>query len=141
MTSQVTSGFGTISGTLNRGKLTSSSFTQSASTRLPGRNHGLRFGMVNRAPLCDGYTPHRWSSWAIAARTERMRLGTNLMLSLVDPVRIAEDAATLSLISGGALISELVRYRQLEFDQFDARSPITEFSRRGYRNYSSWLVR
>ena len=48
----------------------------------------------------DGYTPSPLVIHAaIAARTERMRLGTNLMLlPLADPVRMAEDAATLSLI-------------------------------------------
>ena len=49
----------------------------------------------------DGYTPSPLVIHAaIAARTERMRLGTNLMLlPLADPVRMAEDSATLSLIS------------------------------------------
>ena len=49
-----------------------------------------------------------------------MRLGTNLMLlPLHDPVRVAEDAATLSLVSGGRFdLGVGIGYRQLEFDQF-----------------------
>ena len=48
----------------------------------------------------DGYTPSPLViAAAIGARTKRMRIGTNLMiLPLHNPVRIAEDAATLSLL-------------------------------------------
>jgi alkanesulfonate monooxygenase SsuD/methylene tetrahydromethanopterin reductase-like flavin-dependent oxidoreductase (luciferase family) len=69
----------------------------------------------------DGYTPSPLVIHAaIAARTQRMRLGTNLMLlPIADPVRIAEDAATLSLISGGRFdLGVGIGYRQMEFDQF-----------------------
>jgi alkanesulfonate monooxygenase SsuD/methylene tetrahydromethanopterin reductase-like flavin-dependent oxidoreductase (luciferase family) len=69
----------------------------------------------------DGYTPSPLLlASAIGARTRRMRLGTNLMLlPLHDPVRIAEDAATLSLVSGGRFdLGVGIGYRQLEFDQF-----------------------
>ena len=69
----------------------------------------------------DGYTPSPLVlAAAIAARTERMRLGTNLMLlPLHDPVRVAEDAATLSLTSGGRFdLGVGIGYRQLEFDHF-----------------------
>ncbi|GIR69644.1 MAG: hypothetical protein CM15mP74_08950 [Halieaceae bacterium] len=75
----------------------------------------------------DGYTPSPLVIHAaIAARTERMRLGTNLMLlPLADPVRIAEDAATLSLISGGRFdLGVGIGYRQLEFDQFGRKISI-----------------
>lgn len=69
----------------------------------------------------DGYTPSPLVlAAAIGARTRRMRIGTNLMLlPLHDPVRLAEDGATLSLITGGRFDLGLgAGYRQVEFDQF-----------------------
>jgi alkanesulfonate monooxygenase SsuD/methylene tetrahydromethanopterin reductase-like flavin-dependent oxidoreductase (luciferase family) len=69
----------------------------------------------------DGYTPSPLVvAAAIAARTEKMRIGTNLMLlPLHDPIRVAEDAATLSLLSGGRFdLGVGIGYRQTEFDQF-----------------------
>lgn len=69
----------------------------------------------------DGYTPSPLViAAAIGARTTRMRIGTNLMiLPLQDPLRIAEDAATLSLLTGGRFdLGVGGGYRQLEFDQF-----------------------
>ncbi|MCX2982842.1 LLM class flavin-dependent oxidoreductase [Halieaceae bacterium IMCC14734] len=72
----------------------------------------------------DGYTPSPLVlSSAILARTQQMRVGTNLMLlPLHDPVRIAEDVATLSLISGGRFdLGVGIGYRQLEFDHFQRK--------------------
>ena len=72
----------------------------------------------------DGYTPSPLViASAIGARTQRMRLGTNLMLlPLHDPVRIAEDAATLSLLTGGRFdLGVGIGYRQIEFDQFQRK--------------------
>jgi alkanesulfonate monooxygenase SsuD/methylene tetrahydromethanopterin reductase-like flavin-dependent oxidoreductase (luciferase family) len=69
----------------------------------------------------DGYTPSPLViAAAIGARTTRMRIGTNLMvLPLHDPVRIAEDAATVSLLTGGRFdLGVGGGYRQVEFDQF-----------------------
>lgn len=69
----------------------------------------------------DGYTPSPLVlAAAIGARTQRMQLGTNLMLlPLHDPVRVAEDAATLSLVTAGRFdLGVGIGYRQLEFDQF-----------------------
>jgi len=69
----------------------------------------------------DGYTPSPLVlASAIGARTRQMQLGTNLMLlPLHDPVRVAEDAATLSLVTGGRFdLGVGIGYRQLEFDQF-----------------------
>ncbi len=69
----------------------------------------------------DGYTPSPLVlSGAIGAATQKMRVGTNLMLlPLHDPVRLAEDAATLSLTTQGRFdLGVGIGYRQLEFDQF-----------------------
>jgi alkanesulfonate monooxygenase SsuD/methylene tetrahydromethanopterin reductase-like flavin-dependent oxidoreductase (luciferase family) len=69
----------------------------------------------------DGYTPSPMViGAAIGARTKRMRLGTNLIvLPLHDPVRVAEDAATLSLLTGGRFdLGVGIGYRELEFRQF-----------------------
>ena len=69
----------------------------------------------------DGYTPSPLViGGAIGARTQRMRIGTNLMvLPLHDPIRIAEDAATLSLLTQGRFdLGVGIGYRELEFKQF-----------------------
>ncbi|WP_308252142.1 LLM class flavin-dependent oxidoreductase [Pseudonocardia sp. KRD291] len=51
----------------------------------------------------DGYSPSPFVlAAAIGQRTTSMRIGTNLIVSpLHDPIRLAEDAATLSLLTGG----------------------------------------
>jgi alkanesulfonate monooxygenase SsuD/methylene tetrahydromethanopterin reductase-like flavin-dependent oxidoreductase (luciferase family) len=69
----------------------------------------------------DGYTPSPLVlAGIIGARTRKMQLGTNLMLlPLHDPVRVAEDAATLSIATGGRFdLGVGIGYRQVEFDQF-----------------------
>jgi alkanesulfonate monooxygenase SsuD/methylene tetrahydromethanopterin reductase-like flavin-dependent oxidoreductase (luciferase family) len=69
----------------------------------------------------DGYTPAPLViAAAIGARTQRLRIGTNLMiLPMHDPVRIAEDCATLSILTGGRFdLGVGVGYRELEFRQF-----------------------
>ncbi len=69
----------------------------------------------------DGYTPSPLVlAGVIGAQTQNMRIGTNLMLlPLHDPVRLAEDAATLSLATSGRFdLGVGIGYRQLEFDQF-----------------------
>lgn len=51
----------------------------------------------------DGYTPSPFTlAAAIGERTRTMRIGTNLIVApLHNPVRLAEDAATVSLLTGG----------------------------------------
>lgn len=69
----------------------------------------------------DGYTPSPLVlAAAIGARTRHMRIGTNLMiLPLHNPVRIAEDAATLSLLTGGRFdLGVGIGYREDEFRAF-----------------------
>ncbi|MBN9738798.1 MULTISPECIES: LLM class flavin-dependent oxidoreductase [unclassified Pseudonocardia] len=69
----------------------------------------------------DGYSPSPFVlGSAIAQRTSRMRIGTNLIVSpLHDPVRLAEDASTLSLLSGGRFDLGVGQgYWAREFDAF-----------------------
>lgn len=71
--------------------------------------------------VADGYTPSPLViGAAIAQKTKRMQIGTNLMLlPLADPVRLAEDAATLSILSSGRFdLGVGLGYRQIEFDYF-----------------------
>jgi alkanesulfonate monooxygenase SsuD/methylene tetrahydromethanopterin reductase-like flavin-dependent oxidoreductase (luciferase family) len=69
----------------------------------------------------DGYTPSPLViAAAIGERTRTMRIGTNLMLlPLADPVRLAEDAATLSILTRGRFdLGVGLGYREIEFDYF-----------------------
>lgn len=69
----------------------------------------------------DGYLPGTMPTLAaLAAVTEEVELGTGIALApLYDSVRLAEDAATVSLLSGGRCSLGLaVGYRDLEFEAF-----------------------
>ncbi|HEX4107893.1 MAG TPA: LLM class flavin-dependent oxidoreductase [Solirubrobacteraceae bacterium] len=69
----------------------------------------------------DGYTPSPLVVLGgVATRTERLRLGTNLMLpALHNPVRLAEDAATVAILSRGRFdLGVAVGYREIEFEAF-----------------------
>jgi probable F420-dependent oxidoreductase len=68
--------------------------------------------------IADGYSPSLLPICAaIAARTTRVRIGTNvLLLPLHDPVRVAEDAATVDIVSGGRFdLGVAVGYKREEF--------------------------
>lgn len=67
----------------------------------------------------DGYAPSAMPiAAAVAARTHRVRIGTQvLLLPLYNAVRLAEDAATVDAISGGRLIFGAgLGYRAEEFE-------------------------
>jgi probable F420-dependent oxidoreductase len=75
----------------------------------------------------DGYLPALFVLLAaMAARTERIRLSTGmLILTLHSPLRIAEEAAVLDIISGGRLtLGVAAGYREIEFQamQVDYRT-------------------
>jgi alkanesulfonate monooxygenase SsuD/methylene tetrahydromethanopterin reductase-like flavin-dependent oxidoreductase (luciferase family) len=69
----------------------------------------------------DGYTPSPLVlAAAIGARTSRLRIGTNLLLlPLHDPLRVAEDAATLAVLTEGRFrLGVGLGYRDVEYEAF-----------------------
>ena len=67
----------------------------------------------------DGYLSAMFPMMAaIAARTSRVEIGTNVILApMHHPLRLAEDAATVQCLSGGRLVLCLaIGYRDEEFD-------------------------
>ena len=70
----------------------------------------------------DGYTPSMLPlAAAIATRTKRIRIGTSvLLLPLHDPLRVAEDSATIDIVSNGRFdLGVGAGYRVGEFRGFN----------------------
>lgn len=79
----------------------------------------------------DGYLPSPMVALAaVAARTRTMRIGTGVALGpLYNPVRFAEDAAVLDILSGGRLdLGLAIGYRKRETAAMGV-----DFTRRGAR--------
>jgi probable F420-dependent oxidoreductase len=83
--------------------------------------------------MADGYLPSCLPmAAAIAARTSRVTIGTNIvLLPFHDPVRLAEDCAVVDVLSGGRFVfGPAVGYRLDEFATFGVdrrhRGSITE---------------
>lgn len=79
----------------------------------------------------DGYSPSVLPlSAALARETESVGIETSIALApLYDPIRLAEDAATVDVLSGGRFALGLANgYMQREFDAFDV--PRSERARR-----------
>lgn len=79
----------------------------------------------------DGYTPSVLPlSAAIARETDSIGIATGVALApLYDPIRLAEDAATIDILSDGRFTLGIANgYMQREFDTFDV--PRSERARR-----------
>jgi alkanesulfonate monooxygenase SsuD/methylene tetrahydromethanopterin reductase-like flavin-dependent oxidoreductase (luciferase family) len=78
----------------------------------------------------DGYLPSLFPvAAAIATRTRTLRIGTNALLAtLHHPLRVAEDAAIVDILSRGRLdLGLTMGFRKVEFRQFDVE---VDFNRR-----------
>ena len=92
---------------------------------------GFDFGVVAQHRFTAGYPLSPWVTLgAVAARTTRLRLGTNIMLLPLDhPLDVAEEVATVDQISGGRVfLGAGLGYRPYEYAALEL-----PFHRRGAR--------
>lgn len=87
-----------------------------------GEQHGFDYVWLSEHHFSeDGYSPSLFPiAAAIGARTEKIRIGTSLvLLPFHHPVRIAEDGATVDVISSGRFeLGVGIGYRPEEFAAF-----------------------
>lgn len=91
------------------------------------RHGALQIGLSEHHGSADGYLPSALAmAAAIAARTSNARIGINAVVAAFhDPLRLAEDAAVVDLLSRGRLDLTIVGgYVHEEFEMFGV--PISE---------------
>jgi len=80
---------------------------------------GFDYAVVPHHRFTAGYEAAPWVALAaLAARTSRLRLGTGILILPLDhPLDVAEEVATLDLVSGGrAFLGAGLGYRRYEWD-------------------------
>lgn len=92
---------------------------------------GFDFVTVGHHRFSEGFDLHPWPLLAaVAARTERLRVGTSIFLLPLDhPLDVAEEVATIDRLSGGrAFLGVGLGYRKYEWDALEL-----PYERRGTR--------